>query len=134
MRLRKAVRWTAREDHSTFNNFPRLSDSLWTNANSRVTSMLLAPKRSKTERFLDNTIAISDVVLTGLNDVASWVPLPFLPQMTGIALGMVNILQVGEDYMSSLPQITSGGYSITGNDEKRGRLEGTRFRDGPNDT
>ena len=61
----------------------------------RATDSLSAPKSRKVKNIVENSLEISNVVLTTLNDAASMAPVPYLQQAAGLALGILNIVQVG---------------------------------------
>ena len=67
----------------------------------------------KVKNIVENSLEISNVGLTSFNDAASMAPVPYLQQAAGLALGILNIFQVGGDYTSSLAHLTVG-YPVIG--------------------
>ena len=61
----------------------------------RAADSLSTPKRRKVKNIVENSLDISNIVLTTLNDAASMAPVPYLQQAAGLALGILNIVQVG---------------------------------------
>ncbi|EDR07261.1 uncharacterized protein LACBIDRAFT_328103 [Laccaria bicolor S238N-H82] len=56
-----------------------------------------APKRRKVKNIVENSLEISNIVLTTLNNAASMAPVPYLQQAAGLALGILNIVQGAKD-------------------------------------